>query len=494
LGLDASNRPRDVAAFLAVFGVLFVVMALAVVPARRVARPLPALLGFALLFRLLLVPAGLPAGGASPFGRAASPDPEWGLAERTAEVAGGLVDDLAGRRIAYRKHLLYDDDVWRYLWDGHVAASGRNPYPRSPDEIAELDSEADLLAKPWTDVHDHVGFPSLRTVYPPGAQLLFLLAHALAPASVVAWKLLLVAADLATCVLVARLLRLLGRSPGEAVLYAWNPLAIKEIAGSGHVDGAMVFLAVLAVERVVTAARIADGGPVRHQAAGVAALGASAAVKLGSAVLAPALLRATRPRAWWALPAVGGALCLPFLGGLPELARSLAVYGGEWTFNGGPWRLVTRLAEAAGAARPELWAGVLTGGALLAVVVVTALRVPALEVPGTSEEGVQGEVPGTSERLAASLATAAFAALGAAAWLAPAVMPWYLLWALPFAVATGRRAWVLLCALSLLSYLVYAHHAEHAWWLWLEHGGFAAVLSWEEIRRHRQATHARTTI
>lgn len=475
------------AAFLAVFGALFVVMALAVVPARRAARPLPALLGFALLFRLLLVPAGLPAGGASPFGGPAAPaEPVWGLAERAAEIADGLAEDLSGQRVAYRKHLLYDDDLWRYLWDGHVAASGRNPYLRSPEEIAELSSRGDPpLAEPWDDVLDQVGFPSYRTVYPPGAQLLFLLAHALAPASVVAWKLLLIAADLATCALVARLLRLLGRSPGEAILYAWNPLAIKEIAGSGHVDGAMIFLAVLAVERAISGARRGRAGEI----AGLAALGASAAVKLGSAVLAPALLRATRLRAWWALPAAGCALCLPFLGGLPELAHSLRVYGGEWTFNGGPWRLVVRLAEAAGAAQPELWAGGLTGMALLAVVAVTALR-----VPGTSEEGVQGGVPVTSERRAASLVFAAFATLGAAAWLAPAVMPWYLLWALPFAVATGRRAWVLLCALSLLSYLVYAHHEEHAWWLWLEHGGFAVVFAWEEIRARRRATHEETTI
>lgn len=452
------------AAFLAVFGALFVAMALAVAPARRALRPLPVVLGFALLFRLLLVPAGLPGEGTTLFG----PPPEGEPAEA---VIGALSDDLAGRRVAFRKHLLYDDDAWRYLWDGHVAASGRDPYARSP---AELESEEDLLAEPWPDVLDQVGFPSYRTVYPPGAQLLFLLAHALAPASVVAWKLLLIAIDLGTCALVARLLRLLGRAPGETILYAWNPLVIKEIAGSGHVDGAMVFLAVLAVERVVTAARGGRRG-AGAEAAGLVALTASAAVKMGSATLAPALLRATRPRTWWSLPAAGVALCLPFVGGLPELARSLGVYGGEWTFNGGPWRLAAWLAGTAGAARPELWARGVTGAALLAVVAVTARRVA----------GPDGRYD--PERLAASLASGAFAALAATAWLAPAVMPWYLLWALPFAVATGRRAWVLLGALSLLSYLVYAHHEERAWWLWLEHGGFAAALLWEEIGRRRRA-------
>ncbi len=450
------------AAFVAVFGVLFVLMALAVRPARRVgatAGTTRTVLGFALLFRLLLIPAGLPVGGASPFGV----PPERALSEKVAERAGahvrGLADDLAGRRVAFREHLLYDDDLWRYLWDGHVAATGANPYVRSPAEIEDGREPAALLAEPWPDVLDRVGFPTYRTVYPPGAQLLFLLAHLVAPASVVAWKLLMIAADLGTCALVVRLLRHLGRPAGEAVLYAWNPLAIKEIAGSGHVDAAMVLLAVLAVERVVA-------GRART---GLAALGASALVKLGSAALAPALLAAVRPRAWWPLPAAGALLCLPFLGGLPALARSLGVYGDEWTFNGGPWRLVAWLAGAVGAARPEVWAGAICLAALLAVVALTARRVV----------GAEGRVE------PAALATAAFAALAATAWLAPAVMPWYLLWALPFAVATGRRSWLLLCALSLLSYLVYAVHAERAWWLWLEHGAFAAALAAEELRARR---------
>ena len=469
MALPATNRLRDVAAFIAVFGVLFVLMALAVPPARRAAgsaRTIRTVLGFGLLFRLLLVPAGLPAGGASPFGPPAERTLFERIAERSGAHARGLADDLAGRRAAFREHLLYDDDVWRYLWDGHVAAAGRDPYTRSPSEIEE-DVEsgaepADLLAEPWPDVLDRVGFPTYRTVYPPGAQLLFLLVHAMAPASVVAWKLLVIAADLGTCALVVRLLRHLGRPPGEAVLYAWNPLAVKEIAGSGHVDAVMVLLAVLAVERIVA-------GRART---GLAALGASVVVKLGSAVLAPALLVATRPRSWWPLPVAGALLALPWPGGLPALARSLGVYGDEWTFNGGPWRLAEWLAGAAGAARPEVWAQAVCLAVLIAVIVVT-----------TSEARRAAGADGRAEP--AALVAAAFAALAAAAWLAPAVMPWYLLWALPFAVATGRRSWLLLCALSLLSYLVYAFHEERAWWLWLEHGAFAAALVAEEIGARR---------
>ena len=438
---------------LALFGALFVLVAAALGPARRAfaadrRQALLTLLLFALLFRLLLVPAGLAVGGPGAF------------ALSLAERLGGLVDDLRGRRVAFAEHLLYDDDVWRYLWDGHVVAAGLDPYRESPREIeeraeaGEQAAEALLAAEPWWDVLDQVGFPTYRTIYPPGAELLFLLAHALAPASVVAWKLLVIAADLGTCALLVRLLRHLGRPQHEALLYAWNPLAIKELAGSGHVDGVMVFLAVLAVERLLAG----------RERTGLAALAGSALTKAGSAVLAPLFLLRTRPRSWWALPAAGTALCFPFLAGLPALVDNLAVYGREWTFNAGPWRLVAWTAEAVGAARPETWAHGVTRTALVAVLVAAAWR------------GREGPAP---------LVTAAFISLAATAWLAPAVMPWYLLWALPFAVAAGFRSWTLLTALSLLSYLVYAHHAEDAWWLWLEHGGFAAACAWEAVRRRR---------
>ncbi len=68
---------------------------------------------FAALFRILLLFAGLPPG-----------EP--------------LRDDLAGRRIAYSRFLLYDDDAGvTPLRDGHVVSAGLDPYARSPQEIRD---------------------------------------------------------------------------------------------------------------------------------------------------------------------------------------------------------------------------------------------------------------------------------------------------------------------------------------------------------------------
>ena len=81
------------------------------------------------------------------------------------------------------------DDIYRYVWDGRVAAHGINPFAYAPEDprLAHLGTE-DLPAR--------VSFPEMRTIYPPLAQALFLVSHVLFGASVPGLKLLLVLADI----------------------------------------------------------------------------------------------------------------------------------------------------------------------------------------------------------------------------------------------------------------------------------------------------------
>ncbi len=386
---------------------------------------------FAALFRFLLLFAGLPPG----------------------EAWRGLGDDLSGRRIGYSTFLLYDDDVWRYLWDGSTAAAGLDPYARSPREIRDRfdggtasPAEERLLSGPLAfDLLDSVRFGSYRTIYPPLAQQLFRLTHLLAPGSVFAWKLLMALFDLGTCLLLARLLVHLGRPPEACVLYAWSPLALKEIAGSGHVDAVMIFLLVLAAERALAG----------WSRASMAAYAGSILAKLASLPLAGLFLRRCRPGSWWVAPAAGLAVSLPFLNGLPEMVSNLSTFGQDWEFNAGPWKLALRACEALGMTHPAGAAHLVTRGLALAFVVFVTFWIR----PTDGRRWVLG----------------LFLALAGLVLLSPAVMPWYLLWALPFAVASGTRSWEVLAALSFLSYLVYSEQAEHGWWLWIEYGGFAAA-------------------
>ncbi len=413
-------------------------------PAARAVRGRGALrqiLLFAALFRFLLLFAGLPAG----------------------ETWRGLTDDLSGQRIGYSTFLLYDDDIWRYLWDGAAGAAGLDPYARSPEEIRDrFDSgtatpaEERLLSDPLAfDLLDSVRFGSYRTIYPPLAQHLFRLSHLLAPGSVFLWKLLMALFDLGTCLLLARLLAHLGRPPEACVLYAWSPLAIEELAGSGHVDAVMIFLLVLAAERALAG----------RDRTSIAAYSASILAKLATLPLAGLFLRRCRPGSWWVGVAVGLAITLPFWTGLPGMAANLSAFGQDWEFNAGPWKLAQRGFEALGVEDATGAAHLLTKALALALAVIVTLRIR----PKDGRHWILG----------------IFLVLAGLVLLNAAVMPWYLLWALPFAVASGARSWELLAALSFLSYLVYSEQAEHAWWLWIEYGGFAAAALLEWTRRRR---------
>ncbi|MEM9818893.1 MAG: glycosyltransferase family 2 protein [Cyanobacteria bacterium P01_D01_bin.6] len=114
------------------------------------------------------------------------------------------------------------DDIWRYMWEGHIQNLGFNPYLLAPS--AEV--LAPLRLTFWSQINhlDHAA------IYPPLAQLGFRLLAAISP-SVLLFKLSLVAADLGIC-------QLLSRRFGDraTLLYAWNPLVIYSFAGGAHYD------------------------------------------------------------------------------------------------------------------------------------------------------------------------------------------------------------------------------------------------------------------
>ncbi len=421
--LQFSNALRDVVGFLVAFGALFTLYAVAslVVHRRSPAgqTSVATILALAVVFRIILLFAGLP----------------------SDRPAAALTRDLAGGATGYTPFLIYDNDVWRYLWDGHLTASGLSPYETTPQEVIALAEEGSepyvtLLGEElWWDVVDNVSFQGYTTVYPPLAQYLFGLTNRLAPGSVFVWKLLIVLADLGSCWVVLSLLTAVGRERSYVLLYAWNPLVIKEFAGSGHVDAVMVFLMMLAVLFLVK----------KRQVAALGSLALSILAKVGSAALGVLFLRHTRPVLWVVLLGVLALGSLPLVSDLAELSDGLGAYGREWTFNSGPFAAVHWLAKTAGTSDPTAWAHWTTKLlSLLAIVVLPWFSRPSKD----------------------STLWIAFLILAAVVLLNPAVMPWYLLWALPLAAVVGCLSWMGLTGLSLLSYLIYLDGIEQAWWLW----------------------------
>ncbi len=316
-------------------------------------------------------------------------------------------------------------DPYRYLWDGRVQHAGVNPYRYAPaaPELAQLRDEA---------VHPHINRPTKRTVYPPGAQMLFALVTAVTPDSLVGWRLFLLGCEIVTGGLLLRLLRRMNRPPAAVVLYAWAPLVIYEGVQAAHVD--LAFLPPLLLALLWRQ----EG---RMAAAGLA-LGAAVSIKLYPAVLLVAWWR----RGEWRLPAaclvaVGAGYLLyawpvglGVLGFLPEYFSS-----GEDFNTGLRWFLTAALAVGGSALIDEVARGIaMLGLAGLLVGVLVAIRRGLRE----SAEGVFA---------------AGFAAVAAYLALVPSALhAWYVVWIVPFLTVRPAPAWLWFSGAVALSYLDYA--------------------------------------
>ena len=86
--------------------------------------------------------------------------------------------------------LLYDNDLWRYLWDGHLTAEGVSPYSVAPSGVEADDALSELLLDDdrWWELYDRVYYPDFLTVYPPFSQGAFRLANAITPGQPLGWN------------------------------------------------------------------------------------------------------------------------------------------------------------------------------------------------------------------------------------------------------------------------------------------------------------------
>lgn len=195
-------------------------------------------------------------------------------------------------------------DIYRYIWDGRVQAAGINPYRYIP-------SEAPLAGLRDTVIYPNINrFDYAHTIYPPVAQMIFLAVSRISESPI--WmKAAMVGFEGLTLWALAGLLTSFGRPRQHLLIFAWHPLLIWEIAGSGHIDAALIAFVVLALY----ARR-------RHQDAvtGVA-LACAVLVKFIPVALFPALYRRNN----WKMPIAFAATIL--LAYLPYLSVGAGVFG-----------------------------------------------------------------------------------------------------------------------------------------------------------------------
>jgi len=158
---------------------------------------------------------------------------------RTSLLVMLLLIGAAARLPYMLAHPESSDDLYRYVFEGRVWADGENPFYFPPDSPRLAHLRDDII-------HPRINNQELATIYPPAAQGLFVLAH-FAGGTILSWKALLLALELAAAILLGRHQMRHGKSLLAATLFFWNPLLIFESAEGGHVDaaGASIFLLAL---------------------------------------------------------------------------------------------------------------------------------------------------------------------------------------------------------------------------------------------------------
>ena len=124
-----------------------------------------------------------------------------------------------------------NEDIYRYIWEGHALVAGHNPYLHSPDspELAMLRNEL------WQKVE----FKQISAIYPPLAEWVFAGMSLIHP-SPFFFKFVFTLADLFVAWLLVR-----NFGAEASLIYAWNPLVIYCFAGGGHYDSLFVLSLVL---------------------------------------------------------------------------------------------------------------------------------------------------------------------------------------------------------------------------------------------------------
>jgi hypothetical protein len=351
------------------------------------------------------------------------------------------------------------DDVYRYIWDGHVANNGVSPYAYTIDT-----PELDYLDIPQRALANHTWMAS---PYLPAAQFLFAGLTQLFPRHPFFFQMTMVLFDILTGWLIIRLLKIANLPGYRSLIYLWNPLVVIEVAHGAHVDAWMIFLVMLALWLTFTTlySKISVW---------------LAPISLALAILTkglPVLLLAILFWSWrWWQVLLCGAVVLTLMtsAGLRAgwgltgpldgvgLFGALRIYADQWNFNSGPFHWLEVNLQAADVIEANEWAKRTIFGGIL--VVLTGVWFKA--------RGRQGPSPRFLLRLM-SLPLIAYILL------TTTVHPWYLLILLVFVpfLAPGPAEspwcwlavvpWIYLSATIPLSYVTYLNPLDLREYEWV---------------------------
>lgn len=221
-------------------------------------------------------------------------------------------------------HDVFSDDAQRYLWDGIVVASGDNPYASSP--LREPLVQHRTLLPDGTLLPDDMPYASMRTIYPPGMQIIAgALVFAIGTPSIMAFEL---AWWLLSIVLLGIALRSTeSRDRTWIALACMSPIVLLHGMGDIHSDVLMAAVALLGVIAHMRARWIVAS----------VLIAIAISIKYVPILLVPALLygRSRREQVIVLCIVCGivGATYMPFLISSGSVIGSLPVFAAHWQAN-----------------------------------------------------------------------------------------------------------------------------------------------------------------
>lgn len=314
------------------------------------------------------------------------------------------------------------DDIYRYAWEGYLQTRGINPYISAPD-APELIGYRNAI---WHLVNNK----NVAAIYPPLSQAVNASVF-LVSGSIWGFKLLFLFLDGVVICGILRLLGLRSQNLSQVVFYAWNPLMVTEIAGSGHHDGLVVALLLWATISCLT------NRPVQS----VALLGCAILSKLYPILMVPFFFKRIAPRHWFWLPLVLALGYTPYIRAGSHLFTALSYYREKWRFNGFLFGTLTRA---------------LSEGVAERVVVLVILVLVAFALFKSAD-----------------LLKQQYWLIGGVLLLAPTLFPWYLAWIIPLLCFFPSPAWIVFSVTSALSYYILID-----WWtlgVWRQNDFFVAL-------------------
>lgn len=356
-------------------------------------------------------------------------------------------------------------DFYRFLWDGRMVLQGFNPYSYRPDEVMEWNAD---WVQEMAVLHNGMGELSARhfSNYPPINQLCFALAVLLGGkgilGSLVAMRVMILAADLGILYFGRKLLMRINRSPYLIFWYFLNPLVIIELSGNLHFEGVMLCFFLWGVY-LATGAR-----PLR----GAILYGLSICTKLITLMFLPLFYKTLglkRSLYFWGIVFVCCLVAiLPFVGPgvLENYTATLTLWFTKFEFNSGLYKLVIEIGSSLGATPWKLVRSYSKFSAYLLIGLIALLAFLG------------------RNRNPQFLLSSMMWILTIYYLMSSTVHPWYLTPLVLLCIFTDFRFPLFWSATAMLSYAAYARpdNEPNIWLLCLEYFVVIGMMSYEIIR------------